>query len=80
VYRAGSTPKDGWYELFQRAIHDHKPDHEALLAYVAAMHRGSFPGFISNPASFPEALEDANITNLVAALVTAALSPSGTVR
>lgn len=77
VYRAGSTPKDGWYELFRRAVHEHRPDREALVAYVAAMHRGSYPGFISNPVSFPEALEEANVTNLVAALAHAAgLAPT----
>lgn len=77
VYRASEVPKDGWYALFQRALTDHRPNDEALLAYIAAMHRGSYPGTMRNPATFPEVLEPSNVTNLVTALALAAgLSPS----
>jgi hypothetical protein len=69
VYRASQVPKDGWYELFQRAITNHRPDHDALLAYISAMHHASHPGFMGNPSSFPAALEPANIEQLVDALI-----------
>lgn len=72
TYQASRVPKDGWYELFQRALTSHEPDEEALLAFIAAMHEASYPGFISNPTSFPEALDDANVANLVQALASAA--------
>jgi hypothetical protein len=51
---------------------DHKPDDEALLAYVAAMHEGSYPGFMGNSTSFPDVLDDTNVAKLVQALVSAA--------
>jgi hypothetical protein len=72
TYRASLVPKDGWYELFQRALTDHKPDEETLLAYVAAMHEGSYPGFMGNSTSFPDVLDDANVAKLVKALASAA--------
>lgn len=72
VYRASEVPKDGWFELFRRAVTEHRPDHEALLRYVAALHRASFPGFIGNPVSFPGVMEPENVAKLVQALVTTA--------
>lgn len=71
VYRAREIPKDGWYDLFQRALTAHVPDRESLIAYLAAMQAASFPGFIANPVSFPEVILDENVTLLVKALVTA---------
>jgi hypothetical protein len=70
VYRASAVPKDGWYDLFRRAIFEHRPDHNALRAFVAAMHRGSFPGTILNPTRFPHVLEDGNVENIALALAT----------
>ena len=72
VHRASQFPKDRWYEVFQRAIHHHQPDREALLALLSAMHQGSYPGFMKNPNTFPEVLDNDNVENLVTALVTAA--------
>lgn len=72
VYRAGSTPKDGWYDLFQRALTSHVPDREALLAYIAALQVSSSPGFIANPVSFPEVLLAENVQLLVDGLAAAA--------
>lgn len=71
VYRGDELPKDRWYELFQRAITSHKPDRQALLAYVAALHRGTYPGFLRNPRTFPEVMADENVTNIVNAIVDA---------
>jgi hypothetical protein len=72
VYRASEVPKDGWYNLFRRALSEHRPDEEALIAFIAAMHGGSYPGFIRNPVSFPEVLKPDNVTALVTALASAA--------
>jgi hypothetical protein len=72
VYRASEVPKDGWYELFRRAVTEHRSDDEALLAYLAAMHEGSYPGFMGNSLSFPDVLEPKNVDNLVVALASAA--------
>jgi hypothetical protein len=48
-----------------------------VLAFVAALQDGSYPGFIGNPISFPDALLDENIQNLVAALAdSAGLAPT----
>jgi hypothetical protein len=80
VYRAGLVPKDGWYEVFQRAITSHVPDREALITYLAAMQAASFPGFIANPATFPEVILEENIDLLVHGLVTAAGLASATSR
>jgi hypothetical protein len=68
VYRAGLTPKDEWYRLFDDAATRHRPDPEAVLRLVAAIQKAGAPGFIGNPASFPEALDPENIANLTAAL------------
>ena len=72
VYRASEVPKDGWFSLFQRALTAHVPDRDAMLAFVAALQDGSDPGFIGNPSSFPDALLDENIANLVTALADSA--------
>jgi hypothetical protein len=72
IYRALEVPKDGWYELFQRAISQHRDNHEALLAFVAALHRRTWPGFMKNPNSFPEVLADENVANITHALADAA--------
>lgn len=77
VYRASEVPKDGWFSLFQRALTAHVPDREAVLAFIAALQDGSYPGFIGNPVSFPDALLDENVQNLVAALAdSAGLAPT----
>jgi len=68
VYQARNVPKDGWYQLFRRALTDHQPDHDALLACIAAMQQTSYPGFIGNPSSFPAALTDENVARLTDAL------------
>jgi len=72
VYRASAVPKDGWFELFARATSNHAPNHDALLALVAAMHRRTAPGFIRNPNTFPDVLEDENVDNITRALAAAA--------
>jgi Capsule polysaccharide biosynthesis protein len=68
VYKAGALPKDAWFETFTRAATMHVPDRRALLALVSALFEGTYPGFIGNPSTFPEALEPDNIANLAAAL------------
>lgn len=75
VYQASLVPKDGWYELLRKALTKHQPDHEALLAYVAAMQQTSHPGFIGNPSSFPTALSEANVALLLDALASEAGLP-----
>jgi hypothetical protein len=76
VYRASEVPKDGWYELLLRAVTEHRRDDEALLAYLAAMHEGSYPGFMGNSLSFPDVLKPENVHNLVVALAAAAGLPT----
>lgn len=68
VYRAGRACKDDWYRIFNDAATKHTPDPEAVLQMVSALQQASYPGFIGNPASFPEALEPENIENLTNAL------------
>jgi hypothetical protein len=68
VLRASAVPKDGWYKLFLQAITSHVPDPEATLAMIAALQAASYPGFVGNPSSFPEALVPENITRLADAL------------
>jgi len=70
VIRASEYPKDRWYEMFRTAIFDHQPNPRALLAYITAMHQGSFPGQIHNPRTFPHVLEDENVQNMTVALAT----------
>jgi hypothetical protein len=73
VYRGDLTPKDELYALFTRALTDHRPDHDALLALLTAMRECSAPGMIHNPRTFPHVLEDANVENLTVALAREAL-------
>jgi hypothetical protein len=61
VYRAGDVAKDRWFELFERATTQHVHDEDAVLAMIAALQRTTYPGFIANPSTFPEALEPDNI-------------------
>lgn len=68
VYRGREVPKDGWYELFKRAIEAHRPDQSALLALISAMLQTSHPGKMHNPESFPEVLVPENIEALTTAL------------
>lgn len=68
VYQAGRAPKDDWFRIFNEAATSHRPDPEAVLRFVCALQQASHPGFIGNPASFPEALEPQNIANLTNAL------------
>jgi len=69
VYRGRERPLDRWYEMFQDATGPtHAHDHEATLAMVAALQRASYPGFVANPSSFPEALEPSNVRELADAL------------
>jgi hypothetical protein len=76
VYRAGSVSKDGWYELFQRAVTAHRDEPEALLALISAMQQTSFPGNLANAIRVPAVLERENVDNITLALVQAAgLSP-----
>lgn len=72
VHLAHEVPKDSWYELLQRATSQHRDDHEALLAFVAALHRRTWPGFMKNPNTFPEVLGDENVANITHALADAA--------
>lgn len=72
VHRASEVPKDGWFELFVRATSQYRPDHEALLALVSAMHQRTTRGFIKNPNTFPEVLYDENVENITRALADAA--------
>jgi hypothetical protein len=76
VYRASEEPKDRWYDLFRRALFEHRPDQEALRAFVVALHATSLPGVIFNPSSFPQVLEDDNVANMANALATAIGLPS----
>jgi hypothetical protein len=68
VKRADLLPKDQWFRLFDEAATNHRPDPEAVVRLVAAILAGSYPGFIGNPTSFPEALEPENIEMLCDAL------------
>jgi hypothetical protein len=68
VYRAGRAPKDDWYRIFDEAATKHVPDRQAVLCMVSALQQASHPGFIANPASFPEVLEPENVANLATAL------------
>jgi hypothetical protein len=77
VYRASEHPKDRWYELFRKAIFEHRPDHDALLAFIAAMHDGAFPGFFGNSQVFPHVLDDDNVQHLADAVAISAGLPSG---
>ena len=68
VHRAGAVAKDGWFEVFTRAVTDNHPDHEALLALVAALQAASHPGFIGNSTTFPHVLDPENVEQLTVAL------------
>jgi hypothetical protein len=77
VHKADELPKDRWYELFSRALGDHRPDHAALVAFVAALHGGTYPGFFGNARVFHDVLDDDNITKLTDALGAEAIGESG---
>jgi hypothetical protein len=68
VFRARDVAKDRWFELFQRALTTPSFDPTPLLALVAAMHRGTYPGFFGNARVFPDVLDDDNIALLASAL------------
>jgi Capsule polysaccharide biosynthesis protein len=68
VALAGAHSKDDWYQLLQKASFGHVSDREATLAMIVALHEVSYPGFIGNPSSFPEALEPENVRALTDAL------------
>lgn len=68
VHRASEVPKDGWYDVFRRAIFENKPDRESLLAYIAALYAASYPGTMRGPRTFPRVLEDENVQHLTDAL------------
>jgi hypothetical protein len=70
VYKASESPKDRWYDVFRRALFEHQPDREALLAYIVAMHQASHPGAMHNPGTFPHVLQDENVERMAAALAT----------
>lgn len=72
VYRAGAAAKDDWYALFRDAITNHKPDRNAVSAMVVALHQASYPGFIANPQTFPQALDPDNVKHITTALAQAA--------
>lgn len=73
IYRAGAVPKDGWYDLFQRALTRHEPNDDAVLALVSALQQTSYPGRIHNPNTFTLVLEEENVQRIIAALAAAAL-------
>jgi hypothetical protein len=64
VYRASEVPKDGWHDVFRQAIAEQRRDPEALIAYVAALRETSYPGFMKNPNTFPDVLEEQNLRNI----------------
>jgi hypothetical protein len=68
VYQAGRAPKDDWYRIFDEAATRYRHDPETVVRFVAAIQRSSYPGFIGNPSSFPEALEPENVQYLADAL------------
>jgi hypothetical protein len=68
VYRGFEQPKDAWFAMFDRALHHHTPDPDAVLAMISALQQVGLPGFIGNPTSFPEVLEPENVANLTDAL------------
>ena len=68
VYRGAEVAKDGWFELFTRATTQHVHDREAVLVIIAALQQSTYPGFIANPSTFPEALEPENVKLLADAL------------
>lgn len=77
VHRGSEVPKDRWYEMFDRALHRHQPDADALLCFVAAIQQTSYPGFMKNPNTFPEVLREENVSDITRALAVAAgLAPS----
>ena len=63
------TECDQWYAMFRRAVDDHRPDREALLALVSAMQQSSYPGFMGNSTTFPEVLAPDNVEHVSMALV-----------
>lgn len=69
VLKGRETPKDQWYAMFRRAVDDHRPDREALLALVSAMQQSSYPGFMGNSTTFPEVLAPDNVEHVSMALV-----------
>jgi hypothetical protein len=73
VYRAGDVPKDGWYDVFRRAVTAHAHDRSAVVAMVAALQQVSSPGLIGNPSTFPEALLPENVKYIVDAFAREAL-------
>lgn len=70
VHKAGRVPKDGWYDVFKRAIYNHHHDEEALVRIIAALQVTSFPGFMGSQAAFPELLEPENVVLLATAVAT----------
>jgi hypothetical protein len=72
VYKAGSAPKDAWYDLFRRATHDHREDRDALLAFVSAMQQTTYPGSLANAIRVPEVLSSENVALVTSALAQAA--------
>lgn len=68
VYQASKAPKDDWYELFRRALSEHRIDRDALLALVVAMQESSHAGTVGNPRTFPHILDDQNVANVATAL------------
>ena len=73
VYKASEVPKDGWYQLFRKALFDHRPDDDAVLALLVALERTSTPGRMHNPNTFKLVIEDDNIKLVLEALAAAAL-------
>lgn len=68
VHVARNVPKDGWSEVFRRAIDGPPADQRHVLAYLAALRTTSYPGFMKNPNTFPEVLRESNVRALADAV------------
>ena len=68
VYRAGSIPREGWYDLFRKVIFEHQPDRELLLKFVSAILQTCYSGYMRSASTVPEVLDDQNLTRLAAAI------------
>jgi hypothetical protein len=80
VYRGDRTPRDDLHALYARALFEHRPDHEALLALIVAMRQISYPGRIHNPRSFPLVLEPENVEHLARALADNAIDSGASMK
>jgi len=71
VFRAMDVPKDGWYDLFGRAMQSARPSPDVMERFVSAIQQTSHRGRLHGPRTFPGVLERENVDNLADALIEA---------